>query len=402
MYRLLLIKRMIEDVFIFPFILTGRLVALIRPLKKQYRIFFFFPFYHTGGAEKVHSQIANATGGNDCIIFFTKRSADNRFLDEFRRSGCDIRDVSTFTGNKWLYFLNLFCRGMITGYINSQKLKPIVFNGQCNFGYKISPWIKKNIPQVELIHSLNTFSYIRIPFLPFIAKTVMISQKRIEDHKELYTRYNIPSHLLNNIVHIPNAIKLPGKTFVKDDSTFTVLYVGRGTEEKRVKLVAETAKKLFEKKENVAFEIMGDVSGSINKSTYPFIKFHENISDEKMIHDIYSKAHVLMLTSATEGFPMVIMEAMAYGCIILSTAVGDIPYHVKNNENGFLFSNTENGSAIINEATEKIIWLKDNRPVTNQMAENNISYANHNFGIERFNKNYRDLFSSLKSSIETT
>lgn len=402
MYKLLLIKRMIEDVFIYPFILTGRLIALIYPLKIEYRIFFFFPFYHTGGAEKVHSQIANATGGNDCIIFFTKRSADNRFLDEFRRSGCDIRDVSKFTDNKWLYFLNLFYRGMITGYINRQQQKPIVFNGQCNFGYKISPWIRKNIPQVELIHSLNTFSYIRIPFLPFIAKTVMISQKRVEDHKELYTRYTIPSHLLNKIVHIPNAINLPGKTSLKDYSTFTVLYVGRGTEEKRVKLVAEIANKLYAKQENVEFEIMGDVSGSINRSTYPFIKFYENISDDKMIHDIYSNAHVLILTSVTEGFPMVIMEAMAYGCVILSTAVGDIPFHVKNNENGFLFSNTENGSAIINEAIEKIIWLKNNPSVTNQMAENNISYASHNFGIERFNKNYQDLFSSLKSSIETT
>jgi len=396
MYKLLLIKRMIEDVFIFPFILTGRLVALLRPLKKQYRIFFFFPFYHTGGAEKVHAQIASATGGNDCIIFFTKRSVDVRFLDEFRRSCCDIKDVSKFTDNKWLYFLNLFYRGMITGYINSQTTKPIVFNGQCNFGYKISPWIKKNIPQIELIHSLNTFSYIRIPFLPFITKTVMISQKRVEDHKKQYTRYKIPSPLLNKIVHIPNAIKLPGKTSVKDTSTFNVLYVGRGTGEKRVKLFAEAAKQLYEKKENVAFEIMGDVSGSINRSTYPFMKFYENISDEKRIHDIYSKAHVLMLTSATEGFPMVIMEAMAYGCVILSTAVGDIPYHVKNNENGFLFSDTENGSAIINEATEKIVWLKNNPSESNKMAENNISYANHNFGIERFNKNYQDLFSSVK------
>ena len=99
---------------------------------------------------------------------------------------------------------------------------------------------------------------------------------------------------------------------------------------------------------------------------------------------------------------MVIMEAMAYGCVVLSTAVGDIPYHVKNNENGFLFSDTENGSAIINEATEKIVWLKNNPSESNKMAENNISYANHNFGIERFNKNYQDLFSSVKWSIETT
>ena len=93
---------------------------------------------------------------------------------------------------------------------------------------------------------------------------------------------------------------------------------------------------------------------------------------------------------------------MAYGCVVLSTAVGDIPYHVKNNENGFLFSNTEDESFIINEAIEKIIWLKNNWHEMNRMAENSISYANHNFGIERFNKNYQDLFSSVKSKIETS
>ena len=79
MYQLLLIKRMIEDVLIFPFILIGRLAAMIRPLKKEYQVFFFFPFYHTGGAEKVHAQVANATGGNDCIIFFTSFSSQSLF-----------------------------------------------------------------------------------------------------------------------------------------------------------------------------------------------------------------------------------------------------------------------------------------------------------------------------------
>lgn len=394
-YSLFLLKRFIEHLFIYPFILGGRLIARLNPLKKEYRVFFFFPFYHTGGAEKVHAQIADALGKNDCIIFFTKRSSDDRFLNDFKKTGCEIKDISQFTDNKWLYFLNLFYRGVITGYINIQQQKPIVFIGQCNFGYKISPWIRKTIPQIELIHSLNTFSYIRIPFLPFITKTIMISQKRIEDHKELYARYKIPTNLLGKIIHIPNAIKLPDNPYVKDDKTFTVLYVGRGTEEKRVKLVAETAKQLYEKKENVEFEIMGDVSDSISKSTYPFIKFHGNISDEKMIHDIYLKAHVLILTSATEGFPMVIMEGMAYGCVILSTAVGDIPYHVRNNENGFLFSNSENESVIVNEAIEKIIWLKNNRDELKKMAVKNIEYAKRNFGIERFNIDYKELFLSI-------
>ena len=392
MYYLLLIKRFIEDILIFPFILMGRIAAATRPLKKEYKVFFFFPFYHTGGAEKVHVQIAAATGGSDCIIFFTKRSVDDRFLEDFKRTGCDIRELSKFTDNKWLYFLNLFYRGIIAGYINSQAQQPIVFNGQCNFGYKISRWIKRSIPQIELIHSLNSFSYIRIPFLPFITRTVMISKKRIEDHKNLYQRFTIPSHFLNKISHIPNAIKLPARSVLKNDQLFTVLYVGRGTEEKRVNLVTETAKRLNEKKENIQFEMLGDVFGVLKETDYPFITFYGKINDEEKISAIYSKAHALILTSITEGFPMVIIEAMAHSCIILTTAVGDIPYHVKNNENGFLFSNTNDEASIINEATEKIVWLNKNRNEMNRMAGNNIEYAKHNFGIERFNEDYRELF----------
>ena len=357
-------------------------------------MFYFFSFYHTGGAEKVHAQIAAATGGNDCIMYFTKRSVESRFIDDFKKSGCDVKNISNYTDNKLLYFLNLVYRGIITGYINSQRKPPVVFNGQCNFGYKISPWINKNIPKIELIHSLNSFSYIRIPFLPFINTTVMISKKRIEDHKELYTRNSIPSSFLEKIKYIPNAIRLPQNIVLKNNDDLIVLYVGRGTVEKRVKLVADTAKAL--KNEEVNFEIMGDVTGSLNKDDYPFIQFYGNINNESTVSEIFGNAHVLMLTSSTEGFPMVIMEAMAHGCAVLSTAVGDIPYHVKNNENGFLFTKTEDERRIIREATEKIIWLRSNRDELKRIADNNIKYSTLNFGIEKFNKDYRDLFLSVK------
>jgi len=366
-------------------------------------VFYFFPFYHTGGAEKVHAQITNATGGNDCIIYFTKRSADRRFMDDFKKSGCEVKDISTYTDNKLLYFLNLVYRGIITGYINSNRNPPVVFNGQCNFGYKISPWIKKAIPQLELIHSLNSFSYIRIPFLPFIKRTVMISKKRIDDHKELYKRNKIPASFEQRIQYIPNAINLPQHISPKSDNDLTVLYVGRGTEEKRVEIIAVIAIELSnENTQFINFEMLGDVTGTIDKDVYPFIKLYGNISDERLISEIYGNAHVLILTSTTEGFPMVVMEAMAHGCAILSTSVGDIPYHVKNGENGFLFSETDDDISIIDEAKEKLIWLRDHKTELKKIEENNINYANHNFGIERFNKNYQVLFSSVKSSIETS
>ena len=392
MYWLLLTKRFAEDIFIFPFILLGRLAAFRYPLKKEYRVFFFFPFYHTGGAEKVHVQIAAATGGNDCIIFFTKKSADTRFLNDFKKTGCEIKDISKFTDNKWLYFLNLFYRGIITGYINNQKLNPIVFNGQCNFAYKISPWVKKTVKQFELIHSLNSFSYIRIPFLPFIDKTVMISRQRIEDHKRLYKRYQIPLKIAERIIYISNGITLPA--IVKTEKTFPpfrILYSGRAGPEKRIHLIIAIAKELNKIHKDVQFEMAGDLSSIANTADLPFIKFHGNIEENEKINAVYSTAHLLLLTSTTEGFPMVIIEAMANGCAIMATPVGDIPFHIKDNENGFLVSSIENESAILKEACEKIIWLKNNPDQWKKISGINIRYAYENFGIEQFNSAYRDL-----------
>ena len=226
-YSLLLAKRQVEDILMFPLIQLGRVIAWANPQKKKYDRFFFFPFYHIGGAEKVHAQIAKAGGGANSIIYFTKKSANALFLQEFEASGCVIRNISKHTDNKWLYFLNIIYRGIISGYINKQKGSTLVFNGQCNFGYKLSPWINKKTPQVELIHSLCSFSYIRIPFLPFIARTVMISKVRIAEHLELYKRYNIPEHFGRRIQFILNAIELPARrTVVQQTENLVTLYVG--------------------------------------------------------------------------------------------------------------------------------------------------------------------------------
>ncbi len=377
--------------FIFPFIVLGRLIARMNPLPKEYRVFYFFPFYHIGGAEKVHAQVAQGTGGADCIIFFTRKSHNEFFLEEFRKSGCTIRDISTYTDNKFLYFLNLVWRGIISGYINAQQKKPIVFNGQCNFAYKLAPWVNSSIKQVELIHSLNSFSYIRIPFLPFISKTVMISRKRIEDHLELYTRKSIPPKYNERIAYIPNAISLPLNEIDKPQAPFKVLYVGRGTAEKRVHIIARLAKQLQAKDAAIEFEFLGDVSEAISPSAYPFIKFWGNQGDAKLISSIYQSAHVLIITSDTEGFPMVIIEAMAHGCAILATAVGDIPYHIRPAENGYLFSSVKDEDQIVGEAEELILQLKNHPEEWKKISLNNIQYAKHNFGIEKFNEAYHNI-----------
>ena len=399
LYKMLILKRMVEDLFILPFVWWGRMIA--KPLSpgEEYDLFFFFPFYHIGGAEKVHAQIAAAMRNRKAVIFFTRKSSNAFFLEDFKSSGHRIIDISAFTDNKWKYWNNLVYRGIISSYINQQQKKKVVFNGQSNFGYKVSRWINKDIPQVELIHSLSSFSYIRIPFLPFYRETVMISRNRINDHLELYHKFGMPESFRQKIKYIINGIPLPENIPVKmfSGATMNLLYAGRDTKEKRVHLVREIGKACEQKMLPSSITYMGDVSGVIPDQGLEKVRFYGNVSDTALINNIYREADVLLITSSEEGFPMVVMEAMARGCIILATPVGDIPVHVQQGINGFLFSQVKDEQKIIEEAVILVQKLLSDPSLCSAISANNIKYAKEHFGLAIFEKNYQQLFDNYLS-----
>lgn len=388
-YQHYILKRKVEAIFIFPFIVLGTIIAKLSPLKKEYDVFFFFPFYHTGGAEKVHALIVQAAGNKNAIVYFTRKSADNTFKSEFEKVGCTIKNISTFTDNKWLYFFNLIYRGIIQHYINHQQKRPVVFNGQCNFGYKISPWIKPSIKQIELIHSFNTFSWIRLPYLPFISSTIMISKVRIENHISQYEKLQVPPSFNQKIKYICNGINLPKTLSPKDfKMPLKILYVGRGTSEKRVHLVAKIAADIQQTFTDITITIAGDVDGAIPESFKKYCILKGNIDDEKQLAELYQQSHILLITSNTEGFPMVVMEAMSYGCAIIATPVGDLPVHVKNGINGFITSIVNEEELVIQEMANQIKLLNNDRLLLQTISNQNIHYAKEHFDIEIFKKNY--------------
>lgn len=393
MYRLILFKRIVEDLFIFPFILWGRWKARQQPLNKAYEVFFFFPFYHTGGAEKVHSLIANALKDKKALIIFTRHSQDSAFKKDFEAAGHDIMDISSHTDHKERYWNNLIYRGVFAAYINTQQQPTLVFNGQSNFGYKLSRWIRPSIPQIELIHSFSSFSYIRMPFLPFYRETVMISKRRIDDHLELYRRWGVPITYDARIRYIVNGIALPEpRPAVKNGIPDSMLFVGRGTVEKRPLVAARLATKMMDAGINISMGFVGDVSQAVSATSFPQCTMYGNISDPAALDNLYrEKADFLLVTSSEEGFPLVIMEAMARGAVIIATPVGDIPVHVKQGENGLVFSSIHDEESMFSEALTFIQFLQANPQQFSRISARNIAYAYDNFGLPTFVAQYNTL-----------
>lgn len=386
-------KRRLEDIFILPFVVFGRMKARSTPLKKAYDAFLFFPFHHTGGAEKVHAQIAMALRDKSCLVIFTRRSHDEGFRSLFLAAGHDVIDISAYTDDKLRYWRNLVWRGVASAHINGQAGATVVFNGQCNFAYKCSPWIDPSVPQYELIHSFNSFSLIRIPFLAFYRRTVMISRKAMEDHRRQYADKGMPENAWSRVTYIRNGVQTPDDATARDTAgrALSVLYAGRGTEEKRVHLVARIARACREKGFAADFVLMGDVSAGLAGESMQGLDLRGNVTDPDEVDRTYRQADVLILTSSEEGFPMVVMEAMARGCIILSTPVGELPEHIRAGVSGFLFSSVTDETAIVEEACGHLARLQLEAALCRRMSEHNISYAREHFGMEAFRASYRAL-----------
>ena len=115
------------------------------------------------------------------------------------------------------------------------------------------------------------------------------------------------------------------------------------------------------------------------------------MTDPTKITSIYQNAHALIIPSETEGFPMVMIEAMANGLAILATPVGDIPYHLKNGVNGFIFSSTKNEQIIIEEAIEGLEKLVNNNNLFNEISNYNTLYARQHFDLKDFATSYQKL-----------
>jgi glycosyltransferase involved in cell wall biosynthesis len=58
--------------------------------------------------------------------------------------------------------------------------------------------------------------------------------------------------------------------------------------------------------------------------------------NEKLKNSIIDKADILIISSLSEGMPLVLVEAMEFGKPLIATNVGGIPEIIKNSYNGIL------------------------------------------------------------------
>lgn len=374
----------------YPWVYAGKRFATKNPLPQEFDVFFFFPIYSIGGAEKVNAEIVKTFPDKKLIVFFTKKSKDQALLSYFQQPNVTIKDISEYTDNKKKYWDSFFWRGVCTEYINAQKKQPRVFIGQSNFGYKLLPHIKKEIRKTELIHNkVWQFAQVVLPYVPFIDCRIMIADFIKKSYIEYYKRLHYPKKFADRIKIIRNGISVPLNFQPKPErEKLNVLFVGRGSPEKRLPLLFNLIHTVAEQNLPFSFHLAGDFENEIPENIKDKLIWHGIVKDQKNMYDLHQESDVCILVSTFEGMPVSLMEAMANSSIPIATAVGGIPEIITHQQNGILISET-NEQEIIDKIIEELNYLSKDKNYRNTLAHNAYLYAKQNFSLYTFRDAYR-------------
>jgi len=360
--------------------------------KNKEILFFFFPCYHIGGAEKVHAQIVECLKNKKNIVIFTDRSRDKKNKKNFNKNA---KCYSLFGLQNKFKIINIIFIKIFASIINNLK-NPIIIGSNSQFFYKLIPKLNKNVKIIDVVHWLDgVVGELALKNSARIDKRIIITSAILPIFKKKYIQKEINSNYLKKIKIIKNCVSVPVLLNKNFNNKLKVLYIGRNSYEKRPKLSVE----VYEKMKNlidIDFLFIGRGMGKFFSSSERKNVVIENIYSKNKLNEIYGNSHIIFLTSIFEGFPLVFMEAMSYGVVPISTDVGGISEHLKNGENSILIKN-KNEQEIVKNIINTIYKFELNRKLLQQISINVYNYAKKNFVCKNFFKKYNSVINEIRN-----
>ena len=152
-------------------------------------------------------------------------------------------------------------------------------------------------------------------------------------------------------IDLENGVKV--RSAKSNNGSINFCYAGRLEREKGVERIIKAFNSLDEEMSNKVgtVHLVGNGSEiehfkSLSTNSKIDFVFHGFLRTDKLFK-VYEKSHFfIMPTTASEGFPKVIAEAMNFGCLPIVSNISSIGQYVKDGENGFLISNVNLGNVL--------------------------------------------------------
>lgn len=167
-------------------------------------------------------------------------------------------------------------------------------------------------------------------------------------------------------------------------------YIGRLIKLKGVDLIIRSFKEFSKKNDDALLVIVGDGEEKENlKNLCREINVENKVLFMGYQKDVYNYLNVFdafVIASQREGLPLVVLEAMAMGKIIISTPVGGIPEVIKNKCTGILLKERNEKFLI-----ESMNYVFDNKEEANVIAEQGTKFLKEHRNI----KNYIEMLEKI-------
>jgi len=159
-------------------------------------------------------------------------------------------------------------------------------------------------------------------------------------------------------------------------------FIGRFHPVKGFSLLIDVANNVIKEYPNIVFLIIGTGSESrelkYKIKNYGIMKNFNFVGNQKDIQFYISKMDFIILPSKSEGFPNVVLEAMASHKPVVATRVGGVPEVVVHGKTGFII---EPGN--VSAMTISIKKLCEDEGLRNKMGRAAFTHAKNQFGIEK-------------------
>lgn len=358
--------------------------------------------YLHGGIEKVLSQKANylaeILGDEVTIITYNQQNKKPSYSFSSKITFLDL-GVNYEIGRSYFHPKNL---KKVPRHISGLKkvihhLKPDVIVST-SFGpdFYFLPYVEKSIPKIKEFHSSryfyhNTLINLRGKFLRYLNRLTEERYSQLvvlnESEKDFYHGQNI------TVIPNPAEISAEKATFLQSKK---VLAAGRISP---VKDFASLINIFFHLKDEFPeweLHFFGEDYGGTQGKLETQIKeygLEKSIIFKGVCNDLKSEMvnySIYAMTSETECFPMVLLEALSVGLPVISYDSPTGPKHILTNEDDSFLIPYKNLDIYI----EKLKHLMSNANLRKEMGAKAIKNVDR-FSIEKVMEEWKDLFKAL-------
>lgn len=375
-------------------------------------ILYVAPWLIVGGADTMTIDwFRNVSGERFNTYFVTTHPKENTWIYKLKgyareiydlpSLGCaDVRDIERF----------------LVDFIGEKGIN-IVHIMNSDMAYRALPAIKAAHPEVSVVAQFHCFDYLPDGTRVGYPAYVPVKYDRYIDF------YNIESENLKKELTTLFPYLDPGKFRIiyccldtkgflpkdsggnpdimsrRDDDRLNILFIGRLDRQKQPLLMAQIARALKERGVAIVIHVIGDGSLESQRGKLERYRDQHDLTDEIRLYgdqpleslpDWYRVGDVLLMTSAWEGIPVVLYQAMFMGLVCVAPDVGGVGELV-NDETGFLIRDRNDVEAYVSA----LMRIAGDKALKERLGTAAHELITGRFDIAVMKKGYEELYGEI-------